>query len=818
MPLMNTKFTVTAGGRALMALALLAVSATAQAQKACERSLLACNLTPSVSQQTSPIPMQTRVIATVLEVDARDPQAMQVYRKLIQPGYRMPSRPQVALYLVEVATPRDIPGQPLNDLTRWIEGFVALRMRRDDPGASDDLDPLGKDEEGFFPLAMPETSQLQFYLGRAAGLPKVMMTGSTGATDDGWKMDTAFQGQPFLSLDWTRGAVEVSEDVRRVTVTRDPLLAFNPALVPPVRSRVKFTALPQPPIVLAPPVPPFAALAHPEYGTVHYRLDPDFGKLDPELQRLFTAAGGDLSDLIPVEQTVPGMHWHVAQTLLLETRNIGVGRVPEDADGDGVADNVDNCPNTANPDQQDGDGDLVGDLCDEPANPDLDGDGIENGLDNCPRVANPGQEDSDSDGIGDACESQAGDADGDGIADGLDNCPANPNAGQEDSDADGVGDACDAPAAGLVESSCRTVFGATPLSGILCETLAPAIDDLFGTEPPGGGEVAPVPALGSFGGGDDDPFEAGCRSFAGPLSPLCVVAGVVDRGQELYCTAFGNVPGFNFFCGDRDGDGVPDVNDSCANVANPNQTDSDGDGFGDACDAPPPPVDSDGDGVPDDVDQCPNEAGPASNNGCPVVADTTPDPFGFTSVSGVSRNTTVSSNVVTITGINAPAPISVTGGEYRIDGGSWVSADGFISENQTVQVRHTSASAANTVTETVLTIGRVQGKFRSTTAAGVDTDPDAFSFGSKTNVAQSTLVVSDPIEPMGYDAPAVVKAGAGTEYSIGCTGSYTSAQGTINPGETICVRHMSASAPNTLRKTSLQIGRTVGYFTTRTAP
>jgi hypothetical protein len=295
------------------------------------------------------------------------------------------------------------------------------------------------------------------------------------------------------------------------------------------------------------------------------------------------------------------------------------------------------------------------------------------------------------------------------------------------------------------------------------------------------------------------------------------VAGVVDRGHELYCTAFGNVPGFNFFCGDRDGDGVPDVNDSCANVANPNQTDSDGDGFGDACDAPPPPVDSDGDGVPDDVDQCPNEAWPASNNGCPVVADTTPDPFGFTSVSGVSRNTTVSSNVVTITGINAPAPISVTGGEYRIDGGSWVSADGFISENQTVQVRHTSASAANTVTETVLTIGRVQGKFRSTTAAGVDTDPDAFSFGSKTNVPVSTWVESDPVTPIGYDAQTTVKAGAGTEYSIGCTGSYTSAQGTINPGQSICVRHMSASAPNTLRKTSLQIGRTVGYFTTRTS-
>ncbi len=207
------------------------------------------------------------------------------------------------------------------------------------------------------------------------------------------------------------------------------------------------------------------------------------------------------------------------------------------------------------------------------------------------------------------------------------------------------------------------------------------------------------------------------------------------------------------------------------------------------------------------------------------VLDTTPDPFSFTSVSGVSPNSTVSSNVVTITGIDAPAPISVSGNggsghQYRINGGAWTSAVGSITNGQTVQVRHTAAATANTVTESTLTIGGVSGKFRSTTAAagGTDSDPDAFSFGSKLNQPQNTLVESDPIVPLGYDAPAVVKAGAGTEYSVGCNGSFTGAQGMINPGQSICVRHTTASTANTLRKTSLQIGRTVGYFTTRTAP
>jgi hypothetical protein len=50
-----------------------------------------------------------------------------------------------------------------------------------------------------------------------------------------------------------------------------------------------------------------------------------------------------------------------------------------DGDGDGICDDVDNCPNTFNPDQADADGDGVGDACD-----------------NCTNDANPNQEDGDA--------------------------------------------------------------------------------------------------------------------------------------------------------------------------------------------------------------------------------------------------------------------------------------------------------------------------------------------------------------------------------------------------------------------------------------
>ncbi len=51
---------------------------------------------------------------------------------------------------------------------------------------------------------------------------------------------------------------------------------------------------------------------------------------------------------------------------------------------------------------------------------------------------------------------------------------------------------------------------------------------------------------------------------------------------------------------DRDGDGVPNVDDNCVGTKNPSQLDSDGDGAGDACD-----LDDDDDGVPDTLDNCP---------------------------------------------------------------------------------------------------------------------------------------------------------------------------------------------------------------------
>ncbi|WP_116107459.1 PKD domain-containing protein [Lewinella sp. IMCC34191] len=190
------------------------------------------------------------------------------------------------------------------------------------------------------------------------------------------------------------------------------------------------------------------------------------------------------------------------------TVQVEIGTEIEDADGDGIADEEDNCPTRYNPEQNvltfyaDADGDGYGD----PANSlqsCFPPDGyVTNNADNCPDYPSDNLTDTDGDGWGDACDDDDdndgvrdtddcapldrevsaprlfyADRDGDGYGDpaeatlacvqpagfvtnGSDNCPATANPGQEDSDADGIGDSCTgAPSttAYWLEAECGTV-------------------------------------------------------------------------------------------------------------------------------------------------------------------------------------------------------------------------------------------------------------------------------------------------------------------------------------------------------------------------
>jgi parallel beta-helix repeat protein len=65
---------------------------------------------------------------------------------------------------------------------------------------------------------------------------------------------------------------------------------------------------------------------------------------------------------------------------------------------------------------------------------------------------------------------------------------------------------------------------------------------------------------------------------------------------------------------DGDDDGIPDDEDNCPDDENPDQSNNDGDEFGDVCD-----TDDDNDGVLDYLDACPELFGLETNAGCPVI-------------------------------------------------------------------------------------------------------------------------------------------------------------------------------------------------------
>jgi hypothetical protein len=200
----------------------------------------------------------------------------------------------------------------------------------------------------------------------------------------------------------------------------------------------------------------------------------------------------------------------------------------------------------------------------------------------------------------------------------------------------------------------------------------------------------------------------------------------------------------------------------------------------------------------------------------PAPADLTPDTFVVPPVTGAALGVDVSSAAFTVSGITAPAPISVIGGKYQIDSAPFTSTSGTVSAGQTVKVSVFSSNGFGTTKTASITVGGITAQFSVTTLA-VDTTPDAFSFTPVTDSNPAAPNKSNSITITGINSSAPVSIVGGL-YAID-GGAFTSAAGTIGNGQNIQVLQPAIAKFLTSDETTLTIGGVSGKFvvTTRAA-
>lgn len=195
--------------------------------------------------------------------------------------------------------------------------------------------------------------------------------------------------------------------------------------------------------------------------------------------------------------------------------------------------------------------------------------------------------------------------------------------------------------------------------------------------------------------------------------------------------------------------------------------------------------------------------------------DTVPDAFTFAPRTEAALGSVQTSEPTTITGMEAPAAISVSSGSYSINGGEFTTVAGTVANNAQVRARGTASTSVNKTTSVTVKIGGVSGAFKITTVKTADTTPDAFSFPPMTNAPINSLQTSTAITVSGINTGASVSVTGGS-YSINGQ-PFTTAAGTVSNGDSVTVQQTTSSNFSTTTTTALKIGTVTGRYAVTTA-
>ena len=194
--------------------------------------------------------------------------------------------------------------------------------------------------------------------------------------------------------------------------------------------------------------------------------------------------------------------------------------------------------------------------------------------------------------------------------------------------------------------------------------------------------------------------------------------------------------------------------------------------------------------------------------------DSTPDQFQLVSQSNVPLATFMTSNTITITGINTAADISISNGQYSVNNRGYTTNSGIVDAGDLVTVKQLSSNLFVTTTSANLVIGAVSDDFNVTTLTNnADSIPDQFTLIAQTDVEPNTLVTSASIIITGINTASQVTI-IGGEFSI--NGADYTTNGVAYNDDTITVQLLSDSNFSTITEATLSVAGVSDTFSVTT--
>ena len=215
------------------------------------------------------------------------------------------------------------------------------------------------------------------------------------------------------------------------------------------------------------------------------------------------------------------------------------------------------------------------------------------------------------------------------------------------------------------------------------------------------------------------------------------------------------------------------------------------------------------------------------------TSDREPAPFNFNDQTNVEPDTQFTSNRITVSGIDAPAFISLIRSPISADvvlldatqanSNNWTRYTGVVvRDGQRLAIRILSSIEGNTEISGTLDIGGITDTY-SVTTRNVDTTPNSFSFNDQTNVARDTFFTSNEITVGGLSVPPGVAISDATRVSFTGSGELLvnggvvpSRSGLVRNGDAVSVRLKSSVLFGTTVEGTVTIGGVEDTFSVAT--